>query len=124
MTDISTLGAQNQITNALASRGAAQAQTASDRLENLAQNLTPERLNQIENAAKEFEAVFLSQVFAHLFEGVGSDPLFGGGSAEETFQDFLIEEYGKQVADRGGIGIADHVKAQLIELQSATQNTQ
>ena len=77
MTDISTLGAQNQITNALASRGAAQAQTASDRLENLAQNITPERLNQIENAAKEFEAVFLSQVFAHLFEGVGADPLFG-----------------------------------------------
>jgi Rod binding domain-containing protein len=68
-------------------------------------------------AAQSFEAVFLSQMFGHMFEGVGKDSLFGGGSGEEMFRPMLLDEYGKIVAKRGGIGIADTVLRTMISQQ-------
>lgn len=69
-------------------------------------------------AAQSFEAVFLSQMFGHMFEGVGkSDSLFGGGSGEEMFRPMLIDEYSKQIVKRGGVGIADAVMHALISQQ-------
>ena len=68
-------------------------------------------------AAQNFEAVFLSQMFGQMFEGVGSDSLFGGGHGEEMFRSMLVDEYGKLVAKRGGVGIADSVLHTLISQQ-------
>ncbi len=53
---------------------------------------------------KQFEAQFVSQMFQHMFEGIKTDGVFGGGSGEEMFRSLLIDEYGKMVANRGGIG--------------------
>jgi Rod binding domain-containing protein len=68
-------------------------------------------------AAQSFEAMFLTQMFNHMFDGVGKDTLFGGGAGEEMFRPLLIDEYGKMVAKRGGIGIADSVMHTLISQQ-------
>src|SRR5690606_9046079 len=66
---------------------------------------TPE---QVREAAVEFEALFLSEMMGHMFEGVDVDPLFGGGSGERMFRDMLTQEYGKVLARSGnGIGLAD-----------------
>ena len=59
------------------------------------------------NAAKvgkQFEAQFVSQMFQHMFEGIKTDGIYGGGSGEEMFRSLLIDEYGKMVANRGDIG--------------------
>jgi Rod binding domain-containing protein len=79
--------------------------------------LNLENAAQIEEAAKEFEAVFLSEMIKPMFENVKPNALTGGGKGEEIFQGFMVQEYGKIMADRGGIGIAEHVKAELIRLQ-------
>lgn len=77
---------------------------------------------QIEEAAKEFEAVFLAEMLKPMFEGVKEpDPLFGGGKGEEIFNGFMVQEYGKIMAERGGIGIAEYVKAELIRIQEEMQ---
>ncbi len=71
-------------------------------------------------AAQSFEAVFISQMFGHMFEGVGKDTLFGGGQGEEMFRPMMLDEYGKLVAQKGGIGIADAVLRTLISQQEKT----
>lgn len=72
-------------------------------------------------AAQSFEAVFLSQMMGHMFEGVGKDSLFGGGAGEEMFRPMLFDEYGKLMAQKGGIGIADTVMRTLIKQQEKSR---
>lgn len=71
----------------------------------------------IEAAAQDFEAVFLSEMMKPMFEGLETGGEFGGGQAEEVFRGFMIQEYGKILAETGTIGIADQVKAELIKRQ-------
>lgn len=103
-----------QISNILAQRGSGQIEAVKNNLS----NMTPEKMEELDNTAKEFEAVFLSQMFAQMFNGLEVDPVFGGGKGEEVFRSMMVEEYGKRIADQGGIGIAEHVKAKLIDIQA------
>ena len=75
-------------------------------------------MEHIEKTAKDFEAMFLSEMFKPMFESVKVDENFGGGKGEEIFSGFLRDEYGKIMSQTGGIGIAELVKQQLIEMQS------
>ncbi|MCR9256850.1 MAG: rod-binding protein [Alphaproteobacteria bacterium] len=76
----------------------------------------------IRKKATEFEAVFISQMLAPMFQGAdGSEGFFGGGHAEKMYQSMMIEEIGKEMASGGGIGIADQVARQLIQMQEADQ---
>jgi flagellar protein FlgJ len=69
--------------------------------------------------AKDFEAVFLNTMLSQMFAGIKTPEPFGGGHAEETYRGMMVEEYAKAITDSGGIGIADAVHRQLIELQEA-----
>lgn len=76
-------------------------------------------LAKAKEAAQDFEAFFVTHAFEDMFSGLSSDPMFGGGEAENMFRSFLMQEYGKTVAKAGGIGISDMVQRQLLELQEA-----
>lgn len=67
-------------------------------------------------AAKGFEAVFLTQLVDSMFAGVSTDGYFGGGSAEKLWRGFLVEHIADAFAERGGVGIADAVMAQIVQL--------
>ena len=73
----------------------------------------------IDDAAKDFEAVFIAQMLEPLFSSVKTPSIAGGGKSEEFFKSLLQEGYAKAMAERGGFGIASHVKSTLIDLQSA-----
>ena len=73
----------------------------------------------IRKAAEEFEAVFLSQMLAPMFETLESDTLFGGGPGEDIYRSMMVEEYGKAIARSGGVGIADAVARELLSIQEA-----
>ena len=73
----------------------------------------------IKATADDFEAFFVSHAFEDMYADISSDPLFGGGEGENIFRSFLLQEYGKQVAKAGGIGISDMVQRQLLQLQEA-----
>jgi peptidoglycan hydrolase FlgJ len=79
-----------------------------------AKKATPEQAGK---AADDFEAVFLSQMLAPMWAGVGEDNYFGGGSAEDTYHGMLVNEYGKLLSKTGGLGIADAVKREMLKMQ-------
>jgi Rod binding domain-containing protein len=68
-------------------------------------------------AAEDFESFFLTQVFEEMFSGIEPDSMFGGGQGESVFRSLLLQEYGKAVANRGGVGIADAVQKEILKLQ-------
>ncbi len=72
-------------------------------------------------AAVDYEATFISQMLEHMFETVPSDGLFGGGQGERVFRSMLNQEYGKAIANRGGIGVADNVMGEIIRIQEQQQ---
>lgn len=71
-------------------------------------------------AAEEFETVYLSTVFDRMFASIPTDGPFGGGNAEATWRSFLAKEYAGEVVAKGGIGLADTVRAELIGLQEVS----
>lgn len=78
-------------------------------------------MEKIEETARDFEAMFLSEMFKPIFDSVGVDETFGGGKTEEIFGGFLRDEYSKLMAGTGNIGIAQMVKDQLIEMQTKAE---
>lgn len=72
---------------------------------------------QIEESARAFEAMFVSEMIKPMFDGIETGGMFGGGKGEEVFRGILIDEYGKSIAATGQLGIADMVKRQMIEMQ-------
>ena len=75
------------------------------------------RKAQMREVSEDFEAVFLTQLFALMEPEESEDNLFGGGFSEQMFKDELHAEMGKQVAKSGGVGIADSIYAQMLKYQ-------
>jgi peptidoglycan hydrolase FlgJ len=69
--------------------------------------------------AVDFEAMFLSSMFSHMFTSVDGEGPFGGGGAAGVWRSFLGEEYAKSFAKAGGLGLADSVYRSLIAQQEA-----
>lgn len=74
----------------------------------------------IEKAAEEFEAVFLAQMMEHMFTGVDMTP-GTEGPGDDIYKSMLINEYSKLMSRSGGIGVADHVKREMLRVQEAGQ---
>lgn len=74
---------------------------------------------QAKQAAETFEAQFLSQMVEHMFTGIKSDGMFGGGQGEEMFRSMMYDEFGKILARNGGVGIAAAVQRDLLKAQEA-----
>ena len=71
--------------------------------------------------AQQFEGVLISQMLNDMFAGVKTDGMFGGGPGEDMFRTLMIDEYGKQLAKQGGLGLADHITAELLKRQEIAQ---
>ncbi len=72
-------------------------------------------------AAQDFESVFISQMLGQMYEGISTDGPFGGGEGEAMFRSLMLDEYGKQIAAQGGIGLADTVTKSLLKHQEMAQ---
>ena len=68
-------------------------------------------------AAEDFESVFVSQMLETMFQGIKTDGPFFGGPGERVFRSVMLQEYGKQIAANGGIGVADNVYAEIMRIQ-------
>ncbi|GGE50719.1 hypothetical protein GCM10011360_42220 [Primorskyibacter flagellatus] len=62
--------------------------------------------------AREFEAVFLTQVMEEMLKTVSMGTM-DGGFAEETWRSFLARAYADQLALQGTTGIAQSVEASI-----------
>ena len=75
------------------------------------------RKRKSEEAAKAFEASFLSMMLQPMFAGLSTEAPFGGGDGEAMFKSFLTDAIAQQAAKRGGIGIADTVQREMLKIQ-------
>jgi Rod binding domain-containing protein len=71
--------------------------------------------------AQQFEGVLIAQMLNDMFSGVKTDGMFGGGPGEEMFRSLMIDEYSKQIAAQGGLGLADGVTRELLKHQAVSQ---
>lgn len=68
--------------------------------------------------AKAFEAVFLQSLLTPVFDGLkGQGPLGGEATGNDAWKGFLVEEYAKGMAARGGIGLAPSIYRELLRHQ-------
>lgn len=81
--------------------------------------VTDAQREKIRKAAEDFEAVFITEMMRPVFEMQEVDPYTGGGREEAVYRSMMVDEYGKSMAHRGGIGIADHIEKELLKLQEA-----
>jgi flagellar protein FlgJ len=73
----------------------------------------------VRKAAENFETFFLSQTFESMFSDVGTDSMFGGGNGEKIYRSLLLQQYSELTVKRGGVGIADAVQREMLQLQEA-----
>ncbi len=78
--------------------------------------------DKLEKTAKDFEAVFMSQMIKPMWEGVETDGMFGGGPGEDVMKDLLIQEYGKSMVRNDGFGLSPQVMDSMIKMQEAANS--
>lgn len=78
--------------------------------------------SKVDAVAAEFEAQFIASMMENMFSTVEKSPEFSGGDAEDVYQSMLTNEYGKLIARTGGIGVADHVKREMIRMQEVSHD--
>jgi Rod binding domain-containing protein len=71
----------------------------------------------LEQGAREFEGIFISQMLETAWSTVPTDGLSGGGMGEDIFRSLMIQDIGQQMARQGGIGLAPHIQAELLKMQ-------
>lgn len=69
-------------------------------------------------AAVKMEAAFLAEMLKHSGFGAAQEA-FGGGVGEEQFGSFLREAQAQHLAERGGVGLAQHIFQTLKERADA-----
>lgn len=74
-----------------------------------------------ERVARDFEAMIVGQMLESMFKGLDTGGTFGGGQGERTWRSFMLQEYGKAIADSGTLGIGRMVQADVARLY-AQQN--
>lgn len=75
----------------------------------------------VHKAAQKFEAMFMQEMMAHMFEGMDTDGPFGGGHGEEMFRSMMIEQYGQKIAASGQIGLSKTLETEMLRLQEEQQ---
>ena len=77
-----------------------------------------------EQSAEDFEAFFLTRMMETMFEGVSTEGMFGGGHAEKIYRSMLLDEYGKEMAKVGAIGVKDWVMTSILQMQEMNSSAE
>ncbi len=72
-----------------------------------------QRNKEIREASVELEAILLKMMYTEMYKTVPKDELFGDDNSMEIYQDMYHEELTKEMANAGGIGLADFIYKQL-----------
>ena len=81
-------------------------------------------IEQLRGQAQELESVFINTLMKQMFSGIKTDGSnFGGGFAEETWRGMQAEQLSNQIAENGGLGIAESLIGDLIAMQEAAQKS-
>jgi flagellar protein FlgJ len=86
-------------------------------------SLSAPQIDRLRSQAQDLESVFLNTLVKEMFSGIKTnESSFGGGFAEDTWRGMQAEQMSADMARSGGIGLADQVLGDLIQMQEANQN--
>jgi Rod binding domain-containing protein len=71
--------------------------------------------------AVEFEAIYLAEMLKPMFEDLKAAAPFDGGFGEDVWRSMQLQEFGRAIAESGGVGLADAVYADLLAAQEARE---
>ena len=81
------------------------------------------RDKELKDACKGFEAMFLSMMYREMRATVPENTLFGESNGQKIFMDMRDSELMKNVAESGGLGLADLMYRQLSPQIKAQEQT-
>ncbi len=91
-------------------------QSSTAKVEELAAKGSREKdVAKVKKLAKDFESIFLEQMFKSMRASVQKSGLIDGGNAEEIYTSMLDSEYSKQMSQQGASGLADMIERQLLQ---------
>ena len=82
--------------------------------------MSPEAKAKAKATAQDFEAMFLNTMFAQMTTGIKGGGPFGDSPGTGVWRSMLTEQYARNFAQSGGVGISSDVYRTLI-LQQANQ---
>ncbi len=84
--------------------------------------VSPKAQAKAKTTATDFEAMFLNSMFSQMTSGVKGEGPFGDTPGTGVWRSMLTEQYSKNFAKAGGVGISDEVFRTLI-LQQAKSSS-
>jgi Rod binding domain-containing protein len=81
--------------------------------------VSPEAKEKAKTTAQDFEAMFLNTMFAQMTTGIKGDGPFGDSTGTGAWRSMLTEQYARNFAKSGGVGISSDVYRTLILQQAA-----
>jgi Rod binding domain-containing protein len=80
--------------------------------------VSPQQQAKAQASATDFEAMFLNSMFSQMTAGLKGEGPFGDTPSTGVWRSMLTEQYSKQFARAGGVGIAHEVYRTLILTQA------
>ena len=84
------------------------------------QKVSPQQQSKAQKTATDFEAMFLNSMFSQMTSGLKGEGPFGDTPGTGVWRSMLTEQYSKNFAKAGGVGISNDVFRTLI-LQQANR---
>ncbi len=85
----------------------------------VAQALSPAQAK-IRKTAEEFETMYLENMLQQVFpQDSGEGPIGNNGPGSDVWRGMLVNEYARGVSKSGGLGIADTIYRQMLQMQEA-----
>jgi peptidoglycan hydrolase FlgJ len=82
------------------------------------QKVSPQQQAKAKTTATDFEAMFLNSMFSQMTAGLKGEGPFGDTPGTGVWRSMLTEQYSKQFAKAGGVGISNEVYRTLILTQA------
>ena len=82
------------------------------------QKVSPQQQTRAKATATDFEAMFLNSMFSQMTAGLKGEGPFGDTPSTGVWRSMLTEQYSKQFAKAGGVGISNEVYRTLILTQA------
>ena len=82
------------------------------------QKVPPHQQAKAQKTSTDFEAMFLNSMFSQMTSGLKGEGPFGDTPGTGVWRSMLTEQYSKNFANAGGVGIATDVYSTLIMQQA------
>lgn len=85
--------------------------------------VSPQQQARAKKTATDFEGMFLNAMFSQMTSGVKGEGPFGSTTGTGVWRSMLTEQYSKNFANAGGVGISSEVYRTLILQQAKTPSS-